>query len=83
MGAYKPGQYRPSEEDFKAGFKEKLRFFKTFFFKKSDYHNKIVGSFDCQLQLHCQQIHCLHEISFHFWMNRRTDVSSDINRRIR
>ena len=22
LGAYKPGQYRPSEEDFKAGFKE-------------------------------------------------------------
>ena len=27
----KPGQYRPSEEDFKAGFKEKIGFFKPFF----------------------------------------------------
>ena len=26
----KPGQHRPSEEDFKAGFKEKIRFFKLF-----------------------------------------------------
>ena len=29
----KPGHYRPSEEDFKAGFKEKIRFFSTFFEK--------------------------------------------------
>ena len=29
----KPGHYRPSEEDFKVGFKEKIRFFKTFFEK--------------------------------------------------
>ena len=34
MGPNKPGQYRPSEEDFKAGFKEKIRFFKPYFFKK-------------------------------------------------
>ena len=27
LGAYEPGQYRPSEEDFKAGFKEKLKSF--------------------------------------------------------
>ena len=39
----------------------------------------IVWSFDSQLQLNCQQIHHLHEIHFHFWMNRRTDVSSVIN----
>ena len=32
----KPDQYQPSEEDFKAGFKEKIRFFKTFFKKASD-----------------------------------------------
>ena len=32
-GRYKPGQYRPSEEDFMAGFKEKIRFCHTFFFK--------------------------------------------------
>ena len=31
LGAYKPGQYRPSEEDFKAGFKEKISFFLTFY----------------------------------------------------
>ena len=30
LGAYEPGQYRPSEEDFKAGFKENKRFFKFF-----------------------------------------------------
>ena len=27
LGAYQPGQYQPSEEDFKTGFKEKRRFF--------------------------------------------------------
>ena len=27
LGSYKPGQYQPSEEDFKPGFKEKTRFF--------------------------------------------------------
>ena len=32
----KPGQYQPSKEDFKAGFKEKIRFFTTFFKKTSD-----------------------------------------------
>ena len=26
LGAYKPGQNKPSEEDFKLGFKEKIRF---------------------------------------------------------
>ena len=31
VGAYRPGQYKPSEEDFKSGFKEKMRFFKYFF----------------------------------------------------
>ena len=32
LGAHKPGQYQPSEEDFKPGFKENIRFFR--FFKK-------------------------------------------------
>ena len=27
LGAYKPGQYQPSEKDFKPGFKEETRFF--------------------------------------------------------
>ena len=27
LGAYRPGQNQPYEEDFKPGFKEKLRFF--------------------------------------------------------
>ena len=31
LGPYRPGQYKPSEEDFKPGFKEKMRFFKYFF----------------------------------------------------
>ena len=31
LGTYKPGKYQPSEEDFKHGFKEKIRFFKDFF----------------------------------------------------
>ena len=31
LGAYRPGQYKPSEEDFKPGFKEKMRFFKYLF----------------------------------------------------
>ena len=31
LGAYRPGQYQPSGEDFKPGFKEKIRFFKDFF----------------------------------------------------
>ena len=30
LGAFKPGQYQPSEEDFKPSFKEKI----TFFLKK-------------------------------------------------
>ena len=34
LGKKRPGQYRPSEEDLKAGFKEKISFFKTFFKKK-------------------------------------------------
>ena len=38
-----------------------------------------VWSFNSQLQLTCQQIHCWREINFHFLMNRWTDVSSDIN----
>ena len=33
MGANKPGQYWPSEEDSKAGFKEKGKLFKPFFLK--------------------------------------------------
>ena len=32
LGAFKPGQYQPSEEDFKPNFKEKM----TFFLKESD-----------------------------------------------
>ena len=32
LGAYKSGQFRPSEEDFKPGFKEKIRFLNFFFF---------------------------------------------------
>ena len=32
MGANKPGQYWPSEEDSKAGFQEKRKFFNPFFF---------------------------------------------------
>ena len=28
LGAFKPGQYQPSEEDFKPSFKEKITFFK-------------------------------------------------------
>ena len=72
----KPGQYRPSDEDFKAGFEENMRFFQSFFLKSD---NKLIAwSFDSQLQFNCQQIHCLHEIRFPFWMNRRTDVSSII-----
>ena len=69
--------YKP-EEDFKPGFEEKIKFFRFFknFFKKVI----IAGSFDSQLQLNWQQIYCSHEISFHFWMNRWTDISSDINR---
>ena len=27
LGTFKPGQYQPSTEDFKPGFKEKMRFF--------------------------------------------------------
>ena len=34
QGSHKPGQYRQSEENFKADFKEKIGFFKTFFLKK-------------------------------------------------
>jgi len=37
LGAYEPDQYHPSGEDFKPGFKEKIRFFYRFFkdfFKK-------------------------------------------------
>ena len=34
-GAFKPGQYQPSEEDFKPGFKEKKRFLLKFFFRLS------------------------------------------------
>ena len=30
LGAYKPGQNKPSEEDFKLGFKEKIRFLRVF-----------------------------------------------------
>ena len=30
LGAYKPGQNKPSEEDFKVGFKEKIRFLRFF-----------------------------------------------------
>ena len=60
----------------KSGFSRKKKDFFNFFFSS----NNIVWSFDSQLQLNCQQIHCLHESNFHFWMNRRTDVPSDINR---
>ena len=35
LGAYKPGQFRPSEEDFKPGIKEKIRFFNFSFLKKA------------------------------------------------
>ena len=46
---------------------------KDFFWLFSKYFFEnliIVWSFDSQLQLSCQQIYCLHEISFHFWINR-------------
>ena len=36
LGAYRPGQYKPSEEDFKPGFKEKMRFFKDFFISDNE-----------------------------------------------
>ena len=53
----KPGQYRPSDEDFKAGFEENMRFFQSFFLKSD---NKLIAwSFDSQLQFNCQQIHCM------------------------
>ena len=58
LGAYKP------EEDFKPGFEEKIRFFRFFLiFKKKVI---VVWSFDSLLQLNCQQIYRLHEISFNF-----------------
>ena len=36
LGAYRPGQYKPSEEDFKPGCKEKMRFFKDFFISDNE-----------------------------------------------
>ena len=39
----------------------------------SRYNRNLVfdsSTLNSQLQLHCPQIYCLHEISFHFWMNR-------------
>ena len=68
LGTFKPGQYQPSTEDFKPGFKEKMRFFLK---KKA---RVIVWSFDYQ-----QQIYCLHEFSFHFLLNRWTNVFSGVN----
>ena len=36
IGTYRPGQYQPSEEGFKPGFKEKIRFFQNFFIKRNN-----------------------------------------------
>ena len=52
-------------------FWRKDKIFQIFMFLKCDNN---VWSFESQLQLNCQQIYCLHEISFHFWMNSWTDV---------
>ena len=65
---------------------------KDFFWLFSKYFIEnliIVWSFDSQLQLSCQQIYCLHEISFHFWINRyifrykskKSEVTSKIDKR--
>ena len=35
IGTYRPGQYQPSEEGFKPGCKEKIRFFKNFFIRNN------------------------------------------------
>ena len=46
--------------------KKRKYFFQVFFLSTN-----IVWSFNSQLLLNCQQIHCLHESGFHFRMNRR------------
>ena len=73
LGAYKPGQYQPSDEDFKTGFKEKI-WLLIFFLKKSD--NKL---FDPST-LNCNSIVnkftvCMKSVFSFGW----PDVSYDIN----
>ena len=73
----KPGQYRPSEEDFKAGFLKKDKVFSDFFLKSD---NKLFdpSTLNCNSIVNKSTV-CRKSV-FIFWMNRRTDVSSDINR---
>ena len=73
LGTYKPSQCQPSEEDFKHGFKEKIRFFKYFF---SD--NCLILQLSIATQLSINLLFAWIQFSF-FDAQNEHDVSSDIN----
>ena len=74
-GCYKPGQYRPSEEDFMAGFKEKIRFFQTFFFKSD---NKLFdpSTLNCYFVVNKFTV-CMESVFIFGWTEEQMDVSFD------
>ena len=76
----KPGQCRPSEEVFKEGFKEKRRFFKKGFFKKSDNKLFFFLRLSIATQLSTNSLFAWNQFSIFGWPEEQNDVSSDKNR---